>query len=219
MAITASAATNGVSVASSPSASSNADATITSERFLKLLVAQMQNQDPLSPMDNAQVTSQMAQINTVSGIEKLNGTVQGLSTQFMQLQAVQGAALIGRDVIVAGNKIDIDAQTAVGQGGFELAGPADAVKVEILAPSGAVVQTINLGAEGAGMHSFDWPAGTATNASGLTFRVTATSGGVAMPVTPLMRDRVDAVSTKGNSFNLELQNSGTVAYAAVKAFN
>src|SRR5688500_6206631 len=149
------------------------------DRFLKLLVAQMQNQDPLSPMDNAQVTSQMAQINTVSGIEKLNGTVQGLSTQFMQLQAVQGAALIGRDVIVAGNRIDIDPQTAIGQGGFELAGPADAVKVEILAPSGAVMQTINLGAEGAGMHSFDWPAGTATNASGLTFRVAATSGGVA----------------------------------------
>ena len=84
MAITASAATNGVSVASSPAASSNADATITSERFLKLLVAQMQNQDPLSPMDNAQVTSQMAQINTVSGIEKLNTTVEGLNNQFVQ---------------------------------------------------------------------------------------------------------------------------------------
>jgi flagellar basal-body rod modification protein FlgD len=219
MAITATAATNGVSVASSPSAANAADATITSERFLKLLVAQMQNQDPLSPMDNAQVTSQMAQINTVSGIEKLNGTVQGLSSQFMQLQAVQGAALVGRDVVVAGNRLDIDAAAAVGQGGFELAGPADAVKVEILAASGAVVQTINLGAEGAGLHSFDWPAGTATNASGLTFRVSATSGGVATPVTALMRDRVSAISTSGSSFNLELESSGTVPYGAVKAFN
>jgi flagellar basal-body rod modification protein FlgD len=219
MAITATAATSGVSVASSPSAANAADATITSERFLKLLVAQMQNQDPLSPMDNAQVTSQMAQINTVSGIEKLNGTVQGLSSQFMQLQAVQGAALVGRDVVVAGNKLDIDAAAAVGQGGFELAGPADAVKVEILAASGAVVQTINLGAEGAGLHSFDWPAGSATNASGLTFRVSATSGGVATPVTALMRDRVSAISTSGSSFNLELESSGTVQYGAVKAFN
>jgi flagellar basal-body rod modification protein FlgD len=219
MAITATAATNGVSVASSPSAANAADATITSERFLKLLVAQMQNQDPLSPMDNAQVTSQMAQINTVSGIEKLNGTVQGLSSQFMQLQAVQGAALVGRDVVVAGNRLDIDAAAAVGQGGFELAGPADAVKVEILSASGAVVQTINLGAEGAGLHSFDWPAGTATNASGLTFRVSATSGGVVTPVTALMRDRVSAISTSGSSFNLELESSGTVPYGAVKAFN
>ncbi|MBL8324319.1 MAG: flagellar hook assembly protein FlgD, partial [Rubrivivax sp.] len=49
------------------------------ERFLKLLVTQMQNQDPLNPLDNAQITSQMAQINTVSGVEKLNDTVAGLN--------------------------------------------------------------------------------------------------------------------------------------------
>jgi flagellar basal-body rod modification protein FlgD len=190
-----------------------------SDRFLKLLVAQMQNQDPLNPMDNAQVTSQMAQINTVTGIDKLNATVQALSGQFMQMQALQGASLVGRDVIVAGNKLSVDAESGVGQGGFELANAADAVKVEILAPSGAVVQTLNLGAEGAGLHSFDWPAGSATSASGLTFRVSATSGGVATTVTPLMRDRVDAISTSGTSFNLELESSGTVPYSAVKAFN
>ncbi|MGZ5797919.1 MAG: flagellar hook assembly protein FlgD [Caldimonas sp.] len=219
MAIAATSTTSDVSVASSPSASSAADATVTADRFLKLLVAQMQNQDPLNPMDNAQVTSQMAQINTVTGIDKLNTTVAGLSAQFMQLQAVQGASLVGHDVIVAGNKLDVDATTAIGQGGFEIATPADAVKVEILAPSGAVVQTLNLGAQGAGMHSFDWPAGSATNGSGLTFRVTATSGGVAMASTALMRDRVDAVSTNGNVFNLELEKSGTVPYSSVKALN
>lgn len=221
MAITAPTAShpaNGVNVASTPT-SAAADAATTSDRFLRLLVAQMQNQDPLSPMDNAQVTSQMAQINTVSGIEKLNTTVAGLSTQFMQLQAVQGASLVGHDVVVAGNRLAIDAATATGQGGFELAGPADAVKVEILAPSGAVLQTINLGAESAGVHSFEWPAGAATSGSGLTFRATATRGGVATPVTALMRDRVEAVSSSGNSFNLELRNAGTVAYGAVKAFN
>ncbi|MDQ6680312.1 MAG: flagellar hook assembly protein FlgD, partial [Pseudomonadota bacterium] len=70
-------------------AANSSDATVTADRFLKLLVAQMKNQDPLSPMDNAQVTSQMAQINTVSGIDKLNKTVEGLSSQFAQLQAVQ----------------------------------------------------------------------------------------------------------------------------------
>jgi flagellar basal-body rod modification protein FlgD len=211
--------TSDVSVTSTPAAASAADTTITADRFLKLLVAQMQNQDPLSPMDNAQVTSQMAQINTVTGIDQLNTTVQGLSSQFMQLQAVQGASLVGHDVIVAGNKLSIDETNAVGQGGFELANAADAVKVEILSPSGAVVQTLNLGAAGAGVHSFDWPSGTATAASGLTFRVSATSGGVATTATALMRDRVDAVSTSGTTFNLELDSSGTVPYSAVKAFN
>ena len=220
MAVSAPASTTSdVNVTSTPAAASSSDSTVTSDRFLKLLVAQMQNQDPLNPMDNAQVTSQMAQINTVTGIDNLNTTVQGLSTQFMQMQAVQGASLVGRDVIVAGNKLSIDATAAVGQGGFELANAADAVKVEILAPSGAVVQTLNLGAEGAGVHSFDWPSGAATSASGLTFRVSATAGGVATTVTPLMRDKVDAVSTSGTTFNLELDSSGTVPYSAIKAFN
>jgi flagellar basal-body rod modification protein FlgD len=219
MAVAATSTTSDVTVASSPASSAAADATITSDRFLKLLVAQMKNQDPLNPMDNAQVTSQMAQINTVTGIDKLNSTVAGLSAQFMQMQAMQGASLVGHDVIVPGNKLDVDATTAVGQGGFEIQTPADAVKVEILAPSGAVVQTLNLGAQGAGMHSFDWPAGTATDSSGLTFRVTATAGGVAIASTALMRDRVDAVTTNGNSFNLELEKSGSTPYASVKALN
>src|SRR5215216_1743278 len=87
-------------VASTPPVAGASDAT-SADRFLKLLVAQMQNQDPLNPMDNAQVTSQMAQINTVNGIEKLNNSVEGLSGHFMQMQALQGAALVGRDVIVA----------------------------------------------------------------------------------------------------------------------
>jgi len=219
MAVSATSTTSDVNVASSPASSAAADATMTSDRFLKLLVAQMKNQDPLNPMDNAQVTSQMAQINTVTGIDKLNSTVAGLSAQFMQMQAMQGASLVGHDVIVAGNKLDVDAPSAVGQGGFEIQTPADAVKVEILAPSGAVLQTLNLGAQGAGMHSFDWPAGTATDSSGLTFRVTATAGGVAIASTALMRDRVDAVTTNGNSFNLELEKSGSTPYASVKALN
>src|SRR5512145_1934158 len=187
------------------------------DRFLKLLVAQMQNQDPLNPMDNAQVTSQMAQINTVTGIEKLNTTFEGLTSQFVQMQALQGASLVGRDVIVPGNVLDID--EGVGQGGFELTSAADAVKVEILSASGQVVETMQLGAQSAGMHSFDWKAGAATNDSGLRFRVTSTLGGSTTSATALMRDTVDAVTTSGTGFSLELARSGSVGYADVKAFN
>ena len=196
---------------------STTDAAATADRFLKLLVAQMQNQDPLNPMDNAQVTSQMAQINTVNGIERLNTTVQGLSGQFVQMQALQGAALVGHDVVVAGNKLDIT--DGVGQGGFELAGVADAVKVEVLSPSGQVVGTLNLGAQTSGMHSFDWPAGTSTNDAGLSFRVSATSGTAVVTSTALMRDRVDAVSSTPTGLSLELRLNGSVDYADVKAIN
>jgi flagellar basal-body rod modification protein FlgD len=202
---------------SSSSGNLAADDPGSQDRFLKLLITQIQNQDPLSPMDNAQVTSQIAQINTVSGIQQLNTTVQGLSGQFTQLQALQSASLVGRDVVVPGNVLDIN--SGVGQGGFELSGPADAVKVDVLSPSGQVVDTMALGALGSGSHSFNWPAGTATNDSGLRFRVTATSGSVSSNPTLLMRDRVNAINTSGNGLNLELQNAGSVPYSSVRALN
>jgi flagellar basal-body rod modification protein FlgD len=187
------------------------------DRFLKLLVAQMQNQDPLNPMDNAQVTSQMAQINTVNGIEKLNTTVENLSGQFTQLQAMQSTNLVGRDVVVPGNRLDIN--EGIGQGGFRLDAAADSVKIEILSSGGAVIDTLNLGAQGSGMGSFNWSAGDHKGDTGLSFRVIARSGTNAVSNTPLMRDRVDAVSTSGSTINLQLQNSGQVAYGDVLAFN
>ncbi len=190
------------------------------DRFLKLLVAQMQNQDPLNPMDNAQVTSQMAQINTVSGIEKLNTTVQGLSSQFMQMQALQGATLVGRDVIVPGNKLDIDPERRR-PGRFRARpAPADRVKVEVLSASGQVLDTLEPRRAERGMHSFDWPAGTATNDSGLRFRVTASR---AAP--PARRHRADARPRRRGQHQRQrastsnCPNAGTVAYSDVKAFN
>lgn len=208
-------ALNGSSAGSTSTATKNAAET--QDRFLKLLVAQMQNQDPLNPMDNAQVTSQMAQINTVTGIEKLNTSVQGLSGQFVQMQALQSAALIGKDVVVPGNKMTVS--NGVGEGGFEIGAAADAVKVEVLSASGQVVDTLNLGAQSSGTHSFEWNAGNNAGLTGLTFRVTATSGSTKLDSTALVRDTVTSVSTSGNTVMLELQNNGSVAYDQVHSLN
>jgi flagellar basal-body rod modification protein FlgD len=197
-----------------PKTQSEAD---TADRFLKLLVAQMQNQDPLNPMDNAQITSQMAQINTVSGIQTLNTTVQGLNAQFVQMQALQGAALVGHDVTVAGDGLAIEG--GIGVGGFDLAGAADQVKVEVLDASGRVVDTLQLGAASSGPQSFIWPAGDVPDGSAYHFRVTATAGSAAVGASPLMRDRVVAVSSGVDGLTLELGRSGSVPYTAVKAFN
>ena len=205
---------NGTANSASPAAANDAGS---QDRFLKLLVTQLKNQDPLSPMDNAQLTSQIAQINTVTGIATLNTSVQGLSSQFLQMQSLQGAALVGKDVIVPGNKLDIANGSA--QGGFELASAADAVKVEVLSPAGRVLDTLNLGAQSSGMHSFDWASANYDNTSNLSFRVTATSGSTALASTALMRDKVDAVSTSGDALMLELDRAGTVAYSTVRAIN
>jgi len=187
------------------------------DRFLKLLVAQMQNQDPMNPLDNAQVTSQIAQINTVSGIEKLNTTVAGLNTQLLQLQALQGATLVGRQVTVTGDRLSV--ADGSGVGGFDLSGAADQVKVEVLNGAGRVVDTLSLGAMTSGRHAFEWAAGKVTDADGYRFRVTATAGSASVLGGTLMRDQVEAVNSSGSTLNLELRHSGTVGYDTVKAFN
>lgn len=193
------------------------------DRFLKLLVAQMQNQDPLSPMDNAQVTSQMAQINTVSGIEKVNESIRAMSTQFTQMQAMQGAQLVGQGVLVNGNKLAIGSDGSA-RASFDLAGAADSTKVEVLSASGRVLDTIDLGAESTGRHGFSWkppvPAEgqSPIDTSSLTFRVVASSGAAQVGVTPLMRDEIVAVSTANGSLSLDLASGRRMAYADVKAF-
>jgi flagellar basal-body rod modification protein FlgD len=189
-----------------------------SERFLKLLVTQLQNQDPMNPVDNAQMTSQMAQISTVSGIEKLNTTVERLNGQFVQMQAVQGAGLVGKDVLIAGDRLSV--VDGVPQATFELGTAASKVKLEVLSPAGLLVDTINLATTAAGRHDVAWPAGKELdNVQNYRFRVAASTGATPIDATSLMRDTVDAVNTGGTSLTVELTRSGRVAYNQITALD
>jgi flagellar basal-body rod modification protein FlgD len=152
--------------ASGTSSASNTASTATSSLsqlgsqsyFLQLLVAQMNNQDPLNPMDSAQVTSQLAQINTVSGI-------QTLSTQLTSLLASSTAgqsSLVGQQVLVPGTTLNLPAGGSA-HGGVGLATAATQVSITIKNASGQVVDTMNLGAEPAGTTNFTWDAGRAVH--------------------------------------------------------
>lgn len=185
------------------------------DRFLKLLTTQLTNQDPLNPMDNAQMTSQMAQISTVSGIESMSQAISKLSSQFVSLQALQGATLVGHDVVVEGNQLAMSGNSASGL--FELSAAADSVKVEVLNAAGTVVKTVSLGAQGSGQQDFAFEAPDLEADGSYSFRISASTGGVALTATPLMLDRVNAVSAGNGTLTLELQNTGSVAYDAVKA--
>lgn len=200
------------------SATGTATAEATADRFLKLLVAQMQNQDPLNPMDNAQVTSQMAQINTVAGIDKLNGSVQSLSAQFLQSQALQSAALVGHEVLVPGDRLTV--ADGAGTGAFELPTPADEVSVQVVDAGGRLIDTVRLGKLPAGSHDFSWASGSATNESGLRFQVKASAGsGAAMKLvtaTPMMRDTVESVSNTAKGLTLQTKYAGDVPFTAIK---
>lgn len=83
------------------------------DRFLKLLVTQMKNQDPLKPLDNAEVTSQLAQISTVSGIDKLNNTLQLLNSDMSESLSMEATRMIGHNVLVPGTSLSLEKGASV----------------------------------------------------------------------------------------------------------
>lgn len=105
MAISDTSSISGLNAASAASSGSNVSQADSEQRFLKLLVTQLNNQDPLNPMENAELTSQLAQMSTVSGIERLNTALSGLVNQTGANQVLQAASLIGYNVLSPGNAL------------------------------------------------------------------------------------------------------------------
>lgn len=194
-------------------------------QFLTLLVAQLQNQDPTSPMDNAQLTSQMAQISTVSGIEKLNTTVESVTNQFSSMQMQQGVSMIGHTVLSEGNQLGLAASEddegnvkLSGTAAFDLEGSASNVTVTITDANGKVVDTIEMGSASAGRNYFTWDGSDYTGESmDLRFKVTATNGEATVKSASLSPNAVVATSITNGALMLELANGSSINYNSVKA--
>ena len=210
-------ATNAATALAAPAATSAAatNAAGSEDRFLKLLVAQLSNQDPMNPMDNAQMTSQMAQISTVTGVQQVNQAIKELSAQLSSMQMLQSSSLVGRHVLVDGNRLPVSDGTAAGA--IELVAAADSVKIDILSPGGQVLDTIDMGAQTSGRHLFDWDAGARMKNGTVTYRVTALQGDKPVSTSQLVRDSVDAVSTESGTMNVQLHGLGSVAYDKLKS--
>ena len=190
-------------------------ASASQDRFMTLLVAQMKNQDPLNPMDNAQVTSQIAQIDTVKGIAQLNETVQKLLGNSDAGQSLQAAALLGHTALVDGKSIELTAAGAAG--GFELTSAAEEVKVTITSPAGQIVHQASLGGMTGGIHSFAWDgktdAGAAAAPGAYTFSVSALVGGKSSAAASLAALRIEGVipgSGGASGATLQLRGGGSV---------
>ena len=208
---------------------SNANAT--QDRFLKLLVTQLQNQDPLNPMDNAQMTTQLAQISTVTGIDKLNTTLSSMIDSVASSQNVQSAEMIGKSVLVAGSKLELssstvkdstgkDVTTKSAVGGVKLAGAADSVTVTVKDSSGNVVSVQNLGAQKAGVFNYSWDGTTdaKTIAADGTYSisVSALQGTNKVEATAMQFGTVSALVRSGSTFLLDLGSLGKVALSDVQ---
>ncbi|MCU5784226.1 flagellar basal body rod modification protein [Alcanivorax balearicus MACL04] len=167
------------------------------DSFMTLLVTQLKNQDPMNPMENAELTSQLAQINTVSGIQELNARLGEINDQIDAGKALQATALIGRGVLVAGDRVLVGEEGATTPFGVELDKAADNVVVTITDGSGQVVRRFELGALDAGVESFVWDGKledeTLAPEGAYKVSVTATSNDTPMDVTTLNYALVNGV--------------------------
>ena len=217
MAITA---TNSLDAQSSATASLNGTSTADSEqRFLKLLVTQLNNQDPLNPLANAELTSQLAQMSTVSGIEKLNTTLDSLVNQSGANQALQAASLIGRTVLVPGQDIKY-ASGSDTKFGVEMLGSADKVSVSVTNAKGDVVRTFDLGAQPMGVTNMVWDGksddGTQLADGDYTISVAGTSGVDKVAANTLTYENVASVVQSGGSVSLDVGKPAKVSLSDVK---
>lgn len=196
----------------SSSSSSDTSAADLQSNFLTLLVTQLQNQDPTNPMDNSQLTSQLAQINTLSGIEKLNTTLGSISGQITSGQSLQASTLIGHGVMVNGSQILVG-KTTTTPFGVELGQASTSTTATIKDAGGAVIQTIDLGAQTAGVHTFQWDGkaadGTAAADGKYTVSISASNATGQLVAQPLNYALVSGVSSGLKGAVLDLGTMGT----------
>ena len=209
------AAINAAATAKSTATSSTDDA---QDRFLKLLVTQLKNQDPLNPMDNAEMTSQLAQMSTVTGIEKLNSTLNSLVGDIGNSQSMQAAAMIGKTVLVPGKNLTLSKGEAYA--GVNLAADADQITLKIIDSTGATIQTQKLGAHDAGVFNIVWDgstdAGTKAADGAYTFSVEAVQDGKKVNADALQIGTVSALVRSQGTFLLDLGSLGRVDFNDVQ---
>lgn len=181
------------------------------DRFMTLLVTQMKNQDPLNPLDNAEVTSQLAQLSTVEGIGKINSTLETLIGNMQSSQSLEMSSLIGRDVLVDSNQITFD-----GTGGYfgvELPIGADDVTISITDSAGNTVRELSLGNQDIGILPLSWDGygddGNQVEAGEYTFNVSATINDDPVTANALSLVNINSITKKGADITLNLSNNTT----------
>ncbi|GGY06677.1 flagellar hook assembly protein FlgD [Paludibacterium paludis] len=191
------------------------------DRFLKLLVTQLQAQDPMNPMDNSQMTSQMAQISQVSGMEKLNQTMQTMLSAQIASQSLMATTLVGRQVLSPGNVLNSAGDGATLSGAATLDADAKKMTVTIKNESGVTVNTIDVTspAPKAGMNNFTWNgkdmAGNILPSGKYTFEVTATKAdGTSAKTVAYTTQKVNAVAWDSSGIPQLILNDGTRAKLA-----
>lgn len=214
MTVSSTSSTTGTSSTTSGNQLAITSGTDLQNTFMQLLVAQLQNQDPLNPMDNSQMTSQLAQINTVNGIQQLNTTMSSMATQSA---ATQASSLIGRTVQVPSSNLTLASGTA--NFGISVPNGADDVVVTIKDANGNTVRSVDLGQMSAGSGNYTWngknDSGTTVADGSYSISVSATLGGKITTANSTGADKVTGVTITNGTTQLQLASGNTAKLSDV----
>lgn len=182
------------------------------DMFLKLMLAQLENQDPLKPQDGTEFLSQMAQFSTVEGIGNLNKGIEELNGLYRSNQALQATALVGRDVLVSGNVGYLDAANALSGVIHPDGVAATDVLVTIKDASGQTVRQVNLGSITSEDTPFVWDGadqnGQRLPVGAYTMDITGRVGGDVESLRTSMYANVNSVSIVNNNGDMLLNLNG-----------
>ncbi|AVO55014.1 flagellar hook assembly protein FlgD [Ectopseudomonas mendocina] len=187
--------------------------------FLNLLVAQLNNQNPLEPQGNGEFIAQLAQFSQVEGIEKLNTSMGSMLSSFQSSQALQASSLVGRKVIVPSEKAVVDTSESF-KASTLLPVSSSNVYVNVYDNSGALVTRVNLGEQAAGNVSFIWDGkdsdGNVVPPGTYKFEAQATYGSETKGLYTLLPANVDSVTLGGSELMLNLAGLGSVPLSQVQ---
>ncbi|WP_339514142.1 flagellar hook assembly protein FlgD [Pseudomonas sp. RL_15y_Pfl2_60] len=201
------------------SPSTGTDKELGKDEFLNLLVAQLNNQNPLEPQGNGEFIAQLAQFSQVEGIQQLNGSVDTLLSGYQSSQALQASSLVGRKVIVPTDSAVVDTSESF-KASLVLPTSSSNVYVNVKDSAGSVVGRVNLGEQEAGNISFIWDgkdsSGNLMPPGTYTFEAEATYAGETKGLYTMLPANVDSVTLGGSELMLNLAGLGSVPLSQVQ---
>jgi flagellar basal-body rod modification protein FlgD len=190
---------------------SASSATLGQAEFLKLMTAQLKNQDPMQPMENGEFLGQMAQFSTVSSMSEMLTELKSLTSQMAAGRLLSSGSLIGRSVLAEGSFGALPAEGTL-DGSVRLTEPADETIIDIRDATGQVVDSMKLGPAGSGDYPFSWDGATSDGQYAPPGRyqidVAVTRAGKTSAVKPMLYVPIGSVSMSGQNVMLNLL-SGT----------
>lgn len=191
------------------------------EQFLELMLTQLQNQDPLKPMESGEFLGDLAQFGTVSGIGELKESFNTLAASLQSSQALQASTMVGRNVLIERNTVRLDAQTQVPLA-LELPIPASEVQIVVADETGQTVRQFSLGARDQGLINFNWDGltngGERAVPGNYTLKASAVLDGASEAVPTFIQAPVESVtlSRDGQPPVLNLTDIGAVELGTIK---